>query len=254
MQVERIPCLQDNYAWLLVDGSSAKVAVVDPSEFGPVDAVLQQRGLKLDYVINTHHHFDHTGGNLELQSKYGCEIVGPKADRDRIPGIQVALGQGDVWQFGGQQVQCFDTPGHTRGHVTYYMPAAKSVFPGDTLFLMGCGRVFEGTMEQMYTSVNKIKALPADTTVYTAHEYTQTNANFAVHVNPGNAALKERAAEVAELRSQNLSTVPGNLGQELATNPFLRSDDPDIKAALGLPPNASEVETFIATRKAKDSF
>uniref|UniRef100_A0A061RZ71 hydroxyacylglutathione hydrolase n=1 Tax=Tetraselmis sp. GSL018 TaxID=582737 RepID=A0A061RZ71_9CHLO len=254
MEVERIPCLSDNYVWLLKESSSGKVAVVDPSEFGPVDSVLESRGLKLDYIINTHHHFDHTGGNLQLQKKYGCEVVGAKSDRDRIPGIQTALGDGDTWKFGSLDVVCYETPGHTSGHVTYYVPEAKSVFPGDTLFLMGCGRVFEGTPEQMHASLSKIKALPADTKVYCAHEYTQANAKFALVVNPGNQELKARAAEVAGMRAKGEATVPGVLGQELATNPFLRWDDAEIKKSVGLSSGASDVETFAAVRRAKDRF
>jgi len=253
MQVERISCLSDNYSWLLIE-SSGRTAVVDPSEFAPVDRVLQERGLMLDYVVNTHHHFDHVGGNMELKAKYGCEIVGPKADKERIPGISTALGDGDTWQFGSLEFQCYDTPGHTRGHVTYYVPAAKALFPGDTLFLMGCGRLFEGSPAQMYASLAKIKVLPDDTAVYTAHEYTQANAKFAITVDPDNALLKERISEVAQLRSKGRATVPGNLGQEKATNPFLRSDSPDIRKAVGVPADASEIETFTAVRAAKDSF
>mmetsp|Transcript_26711 Transcript_26711/g.69240 ORF Transcript_26711/g.69240 Transcript_26711/m.69240 type:complete len:319 (-) Transcript_26711:322-1278(-) len=254
LQVERLPALEDNYVWLLVEEGSGKVAVVDPSEFTVVDEALQQRGLDLDYIINTHHHWDHTGGNAKLKAKYSCEVVGADCDAKRIPGIDTRLKEGDEWAFGGLAMRVLETPGHTSGHVTYFFPEAKALFPGDTLFMLGCGRLFEGTPQQMHASLAKIKALPEDTMVYCAHEYTESNARFALTVNPNNKALVDRAAEIKTMREQGVPTVPGPLSQELATNPFLRADDEDIRLTMGLPDSATELDTFTAVRKAKDLF
>lgn len=253
LKVDRVDCLKDNYVWVLRE-PGGKVAVVDPSEAKPVAAALEQLGVKPDYILNTHHHWDHTGGNEELKRKYGLTIVGPKADRDRIPGIDVALGEGDTWDFGQLQMQVFDTPGHTRGHITLSFPQASAVFPGDTLFLMGCGRLFEGTPKQMWSSLSKIAALPPQTWVFCAHEYTQANTKWAKAVNPNNKQLAERADKVAEMRSKGECTVPARLEEELATNPFLRPQDPDIRKTLGLPDNVSDLDAFTAVRKHKDSF
>jgi hydroxyacylglutathione hydrolase len=252
-KIDRVDCLQDNYVWLLRE-PGGKVAVVDPSEAKPVAAALEQLGVKPDYILNTHHHWDHTGGNEELKRKYGLTIVGPKADKDRIPGIDVALGEGDTFDFGQLQMQVFDTPGHTRGHITLYFPQAESVFPGDTLFAMGCGRLFEGTHAQMWSSLSKIAALPPQTTVYCAHEYTQANAKWARAVNPNNEALKQRQQKVAELRSEGKATIPSTLDEELATNPFLRPKDKDIRQTLGVSDSASDLEAFTAVRRHKDNF
>lgn len=254
LKVDRIPALSDNYIWLLLEESSGKVAVVDPSEFEAVDDVLQEKGLGLDYIINTHHHWDHTGGNAKLKAKYGCEVVGAACDAKRIEGIDTQLKDGDEWTLGGLKMKVYETPGHTIGHVTYYFPEAKALFPGDTLFLLGCGRLFEGSPKQMHTSLSKLKVLPEDTAVYCAHEYTESNAVFATTVNPNNKALKERAAQIKRMRKEGLPTVPGVLGQELATNPFLRADDIDIRITLGLPEDATELQTFTAIRSAKDLF
>lgn len=253
LQVNRVNCLSDNYVWVLRE-PSGKTAVVDPSEAKPVAAALDQLGVRPDFILNTHHHWDHTGGNEELKQKYGLTIVGPQADRSRIPGIDVALGDGDTWDFGQLQMRVFDTPGHTRGHITLYFPKAEAVFPGDTLFAMGCGRLFEGTPQQMWDSLQKIKALPPQTLVFCAHEYTQANAKWAQAVNPHNEALKQRAQKVADLRAKGEATIPSTLEEELQTNPFLRPEDPDIRATLGIPADASDLEAFTAIRKHKDNF
>lgn len=253
LKVDRVNCLSDNYVWLLRE-PSGKVAVVDPSEAKPVAAALEQLSINPDYILNTHHHWDHTGGNEELKKKYGLTIVGPKADKDRIPGIDVALGEGDTWDFGQLKMHVFDTPGHTRGHITLYFPEAEAVFPGDTLFLMGCGRLFEGSPTQMWSSLSKIAALPSQTWVFCAHEYTQANAKWAQVVNPHNQELAERAKTIADQRSKGECTVPAKLAKELATNPFLRPQDPDIRKTLGLSGDASDLEVFTAVRKHKDNF
>lgn len=173
---------------------------------GPIVAALEAKGRKLDYILNTHHHWDHVGGNEDLKKKYGCQIVGPAADAERIPGIDVQVKEGDVWKFGALDMHVFDTPGHTRGHIALWFPSALALFPGDTLFAMGCGRLFEGTPQQMWTSLSKLLHLPRDARVYCAHEYTQSNAKFAVTIDPDNAELQQRVQRVNEMRSQ---VIPG---------------------------------------------
>ncbi|GFR39999.1 hypothetical protein Agub_g533, partial [Astrephomene gubernaculifera] len=255
MEVVRVPCLSDNYVWLLRDEASGRTAVVDPAEAAPVMQALESRGWSLDAILNTHHHADHVGGNRALKTAFpAASIVGPRADRDRIPGIEVQVGDGDVWHFGSQRVEVFDTPGHTRGHITYWMPGADALFPGDTLFALGCGRLFEGSPQQMWASLSKLLPLPDTARVYCAHEYTAANARFAVTVDPGNAALKERKARVDEARARGEATVPSLLGEERATNPFLRPHDPAIRQQLGLGAAAEDWEVFAAVRAAKDRF
>lgn len=255
LNIGRVPVLSDNYSWILHDESSGKTAVVDPAEVEPIVYALEARGWVLTHIINTHHHWDHTGGNLPLKDMYAdVIIVGPKADRERIPGIDVAVEDGDVFELGASRLRCFDTPGHTKGHVTYYVENAKALFPGDTLFSMGCGRLFEGTPEQMWHSLSKLVGLPGDTMVYCAHEYTLSNAAFAMHVDPTNKALKTRYDEVVECRKKNIPTIPSSLGVELQTNPFLRPWSKEIRATLSIPHDASDAEAFGAIRRAKDSF
>lgn len=254
LSVFRVPCLDDNYTWLLRT-DDGKVAVVDPAEVAPVVACLEANGLsKLDFILNTHHHADHVGGNMELKGKFGCTIVGPKADEERIPGIDVKLGDGDSFQVGGLEMKVYDTPGHTKGHITLYFPQASALFPGDTLFLLGCGRLFEGTPEQMWTSLSKIKDLPDQTRVYCAHEYTLSNARFAVHVDPSNEQLQARFKDIEAKRSANVPTVPGTMAEERATNPFLRPFAAEIRASLGVAAGAPDHEAFGAIRGAKDVF
>lgn len=255
MEVVRVPALSDNYVWLLHEPKSGKTAVVDPAEAPPVTAALQQRGWSLDYIFNTHHHFDHTGGNMQLKKQFqGLEIVGPKADAARIPGIDIQVGDGDTWQFGELEMRVFDTPGHTRGHITYWLPEAKALFPGDTLFALGCGRLFEGDPQMMWKSLSKLLPLPADTLVYCAHEYTQSNARFAVSVDPNNAALQERKQRIDDARSKGEPTVPSLLGEELETNPFLRPHDAGIRNSVKADNNTPDWEVFGRVRAAKDRF
>eukprot|EP00887_Chlorella_sp_A99_P006475 scaffold3.g6475.t1 len=254
MEIERVPCLNDNYSWLLHEPRQGKTAVVDPAEVAPVVAALERKGWQLTHILNTHHHWDHVGGNEELKRRYGCTVVGPAADRERIPGIDVALADGDRYPFGATELMCFDTPGHTRGHITFYCSEAQALFPGDTLFSLGCGRLFEGTPATMWASLSKLARLPPETRVYCAHEYTESNAKFAASIDPDNAALRKRIEEVTALRAAGQATVPSLLGEELAANPLLRPDDPVIRAALGVPPLASSAEAFGAVRAAKDRF
>lgn len=254
VSVEPVPCLNDNYSWLVHDHGTGKTAVVDPAEEGPVVAALKDKGWTLFHILNTHHHWDHTGANEVLKERFNVCIVGPKADQDRIPGIDVALGDGDEYMVGDVRVVCYDTPGHTRGHITFHLPEVHALFPGDTLFSMGCGRLFEGTPEQMWASLSKLVPLDADTRVYCAHEYTLSNATFAMHIEPHNAALQRRWKEVEEARSKGIPTIPSVLGVELETNPFLRPQSKEIRASLGIPESASDAEAFGVIRRAKDSF
>ncbi|MEW5299159.1 MAG: hypothetical protein WDW38_005048 [Sanguina aurantia] len=255
MDIERVHALSDNYVWLLHERSSGQTVIVDPSETAPVVEALKAKGWTPSHIWNTHHHGDHTGGNVALKGLFpGLQIIGPLADKARIPGIDVTVGDGDRFQFGSSEVAVFDTPGHTRGHITFFMPSEKALFPGDTLFLLGCGRTFEGTHEQMWDSLKKLLPLPDDTRVFCAHEYTQSNARFAVHVDPGNAALAQRKERIDSLRKQGISTVPGTLGEEKATNPFLRAADPELRRSLGLGLELPNWQVFSAIRSAKDSF
>lgn len=252
LEIVRIPVLNDNYVWL-ARAPGGQVAVVDPAVAQPVLTELKARNWRLTHILNTHHHGDHVGGNLELQVATGCVIVGPRADAGRIPGIAVEVGDGDHYGFGGERARVFDVPGHTRGHIAYWFEGSDALFCGDTLFLMGCGRLFEGTPAQMWNSLSKFRDLPDATRVYCAHEYTQSNARFAVTVEPGNATLIARARAVDDARAKGIPTVPATLGEERATNPFLRADQPAVARHFGLDAR-DPVAVFAATRAAKDVF
>lgn len=254
LQVRQIPCLDDNYGYLLHDPASGLTATIDTPDVAAIERALDENGWTLDLILNTHHHWDHAGGNLELKEKTGCRIIGPRADAARIPGIDVELGEGDVFAFGDHKAVVYDTPGHTHGHIVYHFADDGIAFVGDTLFALGCGRVFEGTMEQMWSSLSKLRErISSDTKLYCAHEYTQSNARFAVTVEPGNAALIERAAEIDALRAAGKPTVPSTMAMEKATNPFLRPDSPDLQATLGLE-GQDLVTVFGETRRRKDNF
>jgi len=250
--IRQLKALRDNYVYLLRDPATGATGAVDPSEAGPVEAALAETGWRLTHVLNTHHHPDHTGGNLALKSKWNCIVVGPRADHARIPGIDVDVGENDEYAFGTQVAKVFDIPGHTRGHISFWFPASRAVFCGDTLFALGCGRLFEGTPQQMWHSLSKLRALPPETRVYCGHEYTQANARFALTMEPANAALVERSRAVDKLRAEQRSTVPSLMGEEIATNPFLRADQPALQSAMGSP--GDPVATFAEIRRRKDVF
>jgi len=254
LQIELVPCLRDNYAYILHDVDTGTVGVVDPSEAMPIINALEKRNQNLTYILNTHHHYDHTGGNLELKAKYGAKVIGSEKDKDRIPGIDITLKEGDTWMFAGHQVLVLETPGHTTGHVCYYFAGSGAIFTGDTLFNLSCGKLFEGTPQQMYSSLQKITALPDDTKVYCGHEYTLSNAKFALSVEPGNKALQEYAANAAELRNKNIPTVPTTIGREKECNPFLRTSNPEIKRTLSVPDHFDEDRVLGVVRRAKDNF
>jgi hydroxyacylglutathione hydrolase len=253
LTVHMFPCLADNYGYLLHDAASGVTAAVDTPDAGEIARQLEAKGWRLTHILNTHHHADHAGGNLALKRETGCTIVGPRADAARIPGIDVAVAEGDFVELGAHRAEVFDTPGHTRGHIAYHFAAARAAFVGDTLFALGCGRLFEGTPGQMWSSLQKILRWPDDTRIYCAHEYTQSNARFALTVEPQNRSLQARAASVARLRAAGAATVPSTLGEERATNPFLRPQSGDLRATIGLT-NAPDVEVFAKTRALKDAF
>ncbi len=248
--VALVPCLSDNYAYLVWDGSGL-CAVVDPSEPEPVRRALAERGLKLTHILNTHHHFDHTGGNLPLKEEFGAKIVGPAKDSARIPGIDIGVGEDAPWTFGSQSVRILEIPAHTSGHIAFAFDGFA--FTGDTLFAMGCGRLFEGTPQMMWTSLSNLMRLPNETKIYCGHEYTLSNGRFALTLEPKNADLQTRMREVEVLRAKQAPTIPSTLGLEKKTNPFLRPDSAEIRATLGMQ-KADDVAVFAEIRKRKDNL
>jgi hydroxyacylglutathione hydrolase len=253
IRVHQFPCLSDNYGYLVHDEASGATATVDTPEVAPIMAALEETGWTLTHILNTHHHFDHAGGNLEIKDKTGCQIVGPRGEADAIPGIDVSVGDGDTVVFGNHTAKVLDVPGHTRGHIAYWFEAAGIAFVGDTLFALGCGRLFEGTPAQMWTSLQKLIALPDNTIVYCAHEYTQSNAAFALTVEPQNAALIERSKQIDALRAEGKPTVPTTIKLEKDTNPFLRPDSKDLQETIGKL-GSPLVDVFAETRRLKDNF
>jgi len=249
----QIPILTDNYIYLIHDAVSGETAVVDPAIAQPVLDVLDKKGWRLTYILNTHHHWDHVGGNLELKQKTGCKIIASQSDQHRIPGIDMGVSEDEVISLGKHMARVISTPGHTTGHIVYHFAEDGALFCGDTLFVMGCGRLFEGTPEQMWKSLQKLKALPPSTLIYCTHEYTQTNGRFALSVEPDNSQLQQRMVEVQRLRAENKSTVPSTIEQELATNPFFRVDNVSLQKTLGLE-YQSPLQVFTELRKRKDSF
>ena len=253
LQIHQIPCLQDNYGYLIHDPDARLTATIDTPDPAAIERALADRGWRLDYILNTHHHADHAGGNLALKQKTGCVIVGSRPDAARIPGIDVLVGEGDSFALGSHRARVIETPGHTVGHICYLFEDDLAAFVGDTLFSLGCGRLFEGTPAQMWASMQKLMALPDATRVYCAHEYTAGNGRFAVTLEPQNVALADRVREVAALRGAGQPTIPSTIGMEKATNPFLRPASPELRATLKLPA-ASDADVLGETRRRKDHF
>jgi hydroxyacylglutathione hydrolase len=254
LSVEAIPVLNDNYAWLLRDEDAGVVAVVDPGEAAPVEAWLKKRSLTLTHILITHHHGDHIGGLSALKAQYGAHVIGPAADVGRIAGIDEPVSDGAVITLGnGLCAKVIATPGHTSGHISFWFERGQALFSADTLFSLGCGRLFEGTPAQMWNSLLKLRALPDETRIFCGHEYSQSNARFALSVDPDNAGLIDRAAEIGRLRDAGAITLPALLGAEKRQNPFLRADDPTLAAAVGLAGKPAEA-VFAHLRSAKDNF
>lgn len=253
LTIRQFPCLRDNYGFLVHDDASGETAAIDTPEEGPINEALSRENWRLTQIWNTHWHPDHAGDNLALKKRWGCEIVGPSGERDKIPGIDRAVTGGDVVQLGGHAARVVDAPGHTLGHVMFHFEAEKVAFVGDVIFAMGCGRLFEGTPEQMWASLLKIAAWPDETVLYCAHEYTLANGRFALSVDAENEALRKRMDEVRAARERGEPTVPTRVGAERRTNPFLRAADQDFRAGLGMagdPPAAA----FAEARRRKDAF
>lgn len=249
--VEQILVLSDNYVYLLHEPTSGATAAVDPAVPEPVLETLARRGWRLTHILNTHHHGDHTGGNLALKRETGCTIVGARNDAARIPGIDVEVREGDSFLLGAAAATVMEVPGHTSGHIAYWFPDSHALFCGDTMFALGCGRLFEGSAEQMWASLLKLRGLPDDTLVYCAHEYTQSNARFARMVERDNQALLDRIRQIDAMRAKGLPTVPSRLDDERETNPFLRADCESVQRAVGLP-GAEPAQVFAEVRRRKD--
>ncbi len=252
LQIIQVPLLKDNYAYLLHDPETHVTAVVDPSESEPILKELAKRRWQLHYILNTHHHHDHTGGNEELRKKTKCKTIACYIDVDHIPNIDVPVREGMGVRIGHAQGRIIEIPGHTLGHIAFWFPHQQALFCGDTLFPLGCGKMFEGSPEQLWTSLRRLADLPRDTKVYCGHEYSQDNAEFALSLDFHNPALQNRVHEINDLRAQNLSTVPSTIAQEVSCNPFLRA--PFLRENLGLPDHASAIEAFAKMRQMKDRF
>ena len=253
MIIEIIPCLNDNYSYLIHDKQSNTVAIIDPTEFAPCDKIINKKYQKLDYILNTHHHYDHIGGNEELKKKYNSKVLGFKGDKKRIPNIDKLLEDNEEFNIGNIKFITLFIPGHTTGHIAFYSKKEKAIFTGDTLFSMGCGRIFEGTYQQMFSSLNRIKDLPDDTKIYCGHEYTQKNIEFCIKYNPNNDLLKKRKTTIEEKLKNNEPSIPSTLIKEKQMNIFLRTDDPDVRNMLNLK-KASNLEIFTKLRDLKDNF
>lgn len=253
LEIVTVPCLKDNYAYLLRDGATGTVGLVDAPEAAAIEAALKGKGWALDLILITHHHGDHIDGVAALREAHGAKVAGAAADRRRLPPLDIALAEGDTVAVGESVGQVLDVPGHTVGHIAYWFAADRALFSADSLMVMGCGRLFEGTPEQMWGSLTKMAALPDDTLVYSGHEYAESNTRFALSVDGENDALRRRAKDIAALRQMVAATVPARLDLERATNPFLRVADAGFKAGLGLQ-ELPDAQVFAEIRRRKDSF
>ena len=253
MKIEIIPCLKDNYSYIVIDSKNKKTCVIDPSESKPIINFLEKNNLKLNYILNTHHHYDHVGGNVELKKKYKSKIVGFQGDSERIPEIDIMLKDGEIWKQDNFEAEVIHIPGHTLGHICFHFYKENNLFTGDTLFSLGCGRIFEGTYEQMFTSLEKIKKLPKNTRIYCGHEYTLQNSKFCIAYDSKNQDLIKKIQQIKEKLIKNKPTIPSTLEEELKNNIFLRSDNDKIKTNLNMN-NSSSLKTFSKLRDLKDIF
>ena len=239
MKTEIIKCLQDNYSYIILDESNNNACVVDPGESFPIIDFVESNGIKLKYILNTHHHYDHINGNLELKKKYGSKIVAFEKDKNRIPKIDIFVRDNEIWKADNFEAKIYHTPGHTRGHIAFHFFNEKKIFTGDTLFSLGCGRIFEGTFKEMFNSLSKFKKLPKETEIYCGHEYTLQNSDFCVKYDPENSKLKNKIKKIKKKLNDNLPTVPTVLSEELECNIFLK---------------AKNLQTFTKLRELKDNF
>tara|TARA_B110001454_G_scaffold166518_1_gene156388 strand:- start:305 stop:1024 length:720 start_codon:yes stop_codon:yes gene_type:complete len=239
MKIKIIPCLKDNYSYLIIDEKKNIACVVDPSESNPIIEYLEENKVNLKFILNTHHHYDHVGGNKKLKEKYSASVIGFKGDKDRIPEIDILLNDQEIWKYEDFEAKIIHIPGHTLGHICFYFYNNKSVFTGDTLFSLGCGRIFEGTYSQMYESLKKIKKLPDDTKIFCGHEYTLNNSKFCLKHDQNNESLKNKIIQIQKKLQNGLPTIPSTIKEELETNIFLRSEN---------------VKTFSKLRDLKDNF
>ena len=253
IEIVSIPALNDNYIWIIHNSEKYLTSVIDPSESEPVDKLLHEKGWKLDQIINTHHHFDHTNGNYDLKNKWNSELVAPKMEKSKISNIDIEVEDNDEIKIAGLKSKVIHTPGHTIGHVIYYIDEHKVLFAGDTIFSLGCGRVFEGTMKQMYESLEKIKSFHPKTKIYCGHEYTETNLTFSLSIDPNNKELEHLSQQIIKLRKARKPTLPTELSLELLCNPFLRTDKDEIANKFDCK-KGNPLEVFIKLRKLKDSF
>ena len=239
MEVKIIPCLEDNYAYLLIDNTNNTACIIDPSEASPIINYLEKNKIKLSFILNTHHHYDHVGGNKKLKEIYGAKVIGYIDDKERIPEIDIIVKNNQIWKEKNFEAKIIHIPGHTKGHICFYFQKEKIAFTGDTLFSLGCGRIFEGTYKQMYNSLNKLKNLPMDTKIYCGHEYTFNNSLFCSKYDKDNKNLNKKIFEITAKLKKNLPTIPSTIGEELACNIFLR---------------AKNLEEFSKLRDLKDNF
>lgn len=253
LELTIVPCLSDNYAWIIHEQATDTTAVIDVPDAAPILDVLKARGWRLNHILITHHHDDHIAGVEALAQMTGARVIGAAQDAARLPALSDAVAPGDRFPLGIQTVEVIDAPGHTLGHVAYYLAEAGLLFSGDSLMSWGCGRLFEGTPAQMHATLRRLAALPPETRICSGHEYTEANGRFALALEPGSPALVARMAEVRALRAEGKPSLPPTLAQELATNPFLRADD-GLRRALGLPEGASALEIFTEARARKDRF
>ncbi len=253
LDIRTIPCLDDNYAYLAHDPETGATALIDIPEAAPILKALKDLGWTLSDILITHHHYDHIDGLADVLRQHPARVIGAAADAHRLPALDVKVAEGDTVQVGSESGTVIDVSGHTVGHVAFYFAGSAAVFTADSLMALGCGRVFEGSKPQMHESLQKLAALPGETVVYSGHEYTAANAQFALTIDPDNAALISRVREVTEKRASHLPTVPSLLSEELATNPFLRAHDPAIQAHLGMT-GANAVDVFTEIRTRKDNF
>ncbi len=253
IKIIQISSLSDNYSHIILDKNAKITACVDPSVSEDVVKVLEKNDLRLDFILNTHHHHDHTGGNLELKKKYGCKIIGSYSDQARIPGIDIKLRDKESFNIGDSSFIVIETPGHTVGHICFYFRDQHILFSGDTLFSLGCGRLFEGSYEQMTKSILKIRSLPKKTKIFCGHEYTESNAKFAKYLDSNDSLLKKKITQIKYKRSKSLSTIPFFLEDEIKLNPFMKFDNPDYLKTINVD-DVSKVENFKKIRLMKDNF